>query len=369
MKIGLDIRPFLSGETGVGVYFKNLLHAMAELNSDDDFFLFSSSFKERFPEKSLPRFRNRKFIDLRIPVSVLNFFWFRLKFPPMGLFFRKKLDLTHSPNPLITPGGKKKIITIYDLSFIDTPAFAMKEAVKYFSPFLKRSVSEADGIITISEFTRSRIGSVFGKEAEDKTTVIYLGSDLGNIQEKKPEFTIPEKFFLFCGTIEPRKNLATLIRGYALAKDNIKDSKLILAGGRGKQAEEIKRLISILKLDSDVILTGYLTREELKYLYKNSTALVFPSHYEGFGLPVLEAASCGIPSLVSDIEVFHEVFLDYPLYFDQDDPQNLADSLIRISSDNELTEKKRGEAALLSRKFSWRIAAEKTLKLYKNTFQ
>ncbi|MCK5222368.1 MAG: glycosyltransferase, partial [Candidatus Aminicenantes bacterium] len=178
MKIGFDIRPFLSGETGVGVYFKNLLHAMAKMERDDNYYLFSSSLKERFPVEFLPTYKNLKFKDFRIPVSVMNFLWFRLSFPPMGVFFREKLDLTHSPNPLYIPGGRKKIITVYDLSFIDTPELAMAEATRYFSRRIEKSIKKADAIITISEFTRSRIREIFGKRAFEKTSVIYLGSDI-----------------------------------------------------------------------------------------------------------------------------------------------------------------------------------------------
>lgn len=364
MKIGFDIRPFLSGETGVGVYFKNLLHAMAEKENDDIFYLLSSSFRERFPEGSLPDFRNRKFRDLKVPVSILNFLWFRFKFPSMGLFFGEKLDLTHSPNPLITPGGRKKIITVHDLSFIDTPELVMQEAVRYFAPLIKRSVTKADGIIAVSKFTKSRIGDVFGKEIENKTVVIYHASDLDNITEKKPGFDIPKKYLLFTGTIEPRKNLTTLVKGYALAKQNTEGAKLIIAGSKGKHTEEIKRLISILKLDNDVIFTGYLKREELKYLYKKAFALVFPSHYEGFGLPVLEAASCGTPSIVSDIEVFREIFGDYPLYFKKSDPDQLAESIINICTNKKLYAENKRKASILNDKFSWEKAAKETLELY-----
>lgn len=364
MKIGFDIRPFLSGETGVGVYFKNLLHAMAEVEREDNFYLFSSSLKERFPAELIPPFKNLKFKDLRIPVSVVNFLWFRLSFPPLGTFFREKFDLIHSPNPLYIPGGEKKIITIYDLSFIDTPELAMAEATRYFSGRVERSIKKVDAIITISEFTRSRIGEIFGKSAFEKTSVIYLGSDINEVVEKKPIFKVPEKYILFTGTIEPRKNLATLVKGFALMTKEKPGIKLILAGREGTQTPEIRRLISILKLEKDIILTGYLQRGELKYLYKNALALVFPSHYEGFGLPILEAASSGLPSIVSDLEVFREIFKEYPVYFDKDDPGKLAEALINIISDKKLHDKKRGEAIETGNNFSWKKAAEETFALY-----
>lgn len=367
MKIGFDIRPFLSDETGVGVYFKNLLHTMSKTDRDDIFYLFSSSFKERFPEKLLPDFKNRKFRNFRIPVSILNFLWFRFSFPPLGLFFGKRLDITHSPNPLYIPGGRKKIITIHDLSFLDAPDLAMPEAARFFSKRIGRSIKKADAIIAVSEFTRSRIEEIFGKKAYEKTSVIYHGSDINKVVEKKPSFEVPEKYFLFTGTIEPRKNLATLIKGFSLALKGIKGIKLVLTGKEGPQAPEIRRLISLLKLEDDVIITGYIRREELKHLYLNAVSLVFPSHYEGFGLPVLEAAFSGIPSVVSDIEVFREIFNEYPLYFNKDDPESLSKKLLLIASDKKLHEKKKREAIGTGKKFSWEKAAKQTLELYDET--
>ncbi len=364
MNIGLDIRSFLSGETGVGIYFKNLLNAMSKLERDDVFYLLSSSFKERFPSELIPDFKNRKFKDLRIPVSVLNFLWFRFSFPPLGIFFGEKLDLIHSPNPLIIPGGKKKIITIHDLSFIDTPKLASSEAIKYFSGKIRKSITKADSIIAVSNFTRSRIGDIFGEKVADKVKVIYHGSEIDEIIEEKPLFAIPKNYFLFVGTVEPRKNLSTLIKGFSLIKEKNVGMKLILAGREGARSSEILRLISDLKLEKDIITTGYIKREELKFLFKNAIALVFPSHYEGFGLPVLEAASLGIPSLVSDIEVFREIFKDYPLYFEKDNDESLADKLNLITSDRNLLNEKKREGLEIAKKFSWEKCAKDTLSLY-----
>jgi len=364
MKIGFDIRPFLSGETGVGVYFKNLLNAMSKLERDDVFYLLSSSFKERFPSELIPDFKNRKFKDLRIPVSVLNLLWFRFSFPPLGIFFGEKLDLIHSPNPLIIPGIGKKIITIHDISFIDTPELASLEATKYFSNKIEKSIKKADGVIAVSHFTRSRIGNIFGGKAADKVTVIYHGSEIDEIIEEKPLFTIPKNYFLFVGTVEPRKNLSTLIKGFSLIKEKNVGMKLILAGREGTRSSEILRLISDLKLEKDIITTGYIKREELKFLFKNAIALVFPSHYEGFGLPVLEAASLGIPSLVSDIEVFREIFKDYPLYFEKDNPKSLCNTMNLIISNKKLRNKKKVEAIETGKKFSWEKSAKETLSLY-----
>ncbi|MEN8154714.1 MAG: glycosyltransferase family 1 protein [Acidobacteriota bacterium] len=364
MKIGLDIRSFLSRETGVGVYFKNLLNGIAKIDKFNEYFLFSSSLKERFPEENLPPFQNYKLKDLKIPVSLLNSLWFRFKFPPLGMFFGNRLDLVHSPNPILIPGGKKKIITVHDLSFIDLPDYVMPEAVKYFSGTLKSSLEKADKIITVSEFTKERILEHFGSDFENKISYIYHGCDLDEITEKPVEFELPRDFLLFTGTLEPRKNLTTLIKAFSLVRQKQNGVKLILAGKKGWMFNEIRRMISILKLEDEILISEYLNREQLKFLYKKAKLLVFPSHYEGFGLPLLEAANSGLPVIASDLKVFKEIFSDFPVYFNKDDPEDLGEKILSLYDDSTLYKRKKTEALSISKKFSWEKAAEKTLEIY-----
>lgn len=368
MKIGLDIRSFLTRETGVGVYFKNLLYNIAKVDRDNEYFLFSSSLRERFEKEKIPPFQNYKFKDLKLPVSLLNFLWFRFKFPPLGLFFGTRLDLVHSPNPIILPGGRKKIITIHDLSFRDIPGLVMPEAVKYFSGTLKRSLEKADRIITVSEYSKERILEHFGTAFEDKITVIYHGCDLAQITEKPVEFKLPEEFLLFTGTLEPRKNLITLIKACSLARKKRSGLKLILAGEKGWMFEEISRLISVLKLENDILISEYLSREELKFLYKKAKILVFPSHYEGFGLPILEAANSELPVIASDLKVFREIFREFPVYFEKNDPEDLAEKISMLLEDKTMYDRKKVEAISISKKFSWEKAAKETLKIYNELF-
>ncbi len=114
MNIGFDIRPFLKEESGVGVYLRGLLTALSKIDRENRYLLFSSSFKDRIDKNSLPEFKNIKIKDFRVPVSLLNFLWYKIKFPPLGLFFLRKIDIVHSPVPKTLPGGKKKNITEHD---------------------------------------------------------------------------------------------------------------------------------------------------------------------------------------------------------------------------------------------------------------
>ncbi len=364
MKIAVDIRSFLSRETGVGIYLKNLLFSLAEIDKKNRYLLFSSSFKERLKRDKLPHFNDIKIKDLKIPVKILNFLWFNLSFPSLGLFFKEKPDLVHSPNPLIIPGGRKTIITVHDLAFIDNPSLTTREAQLYFSKGIRRSLQKSDGIISVSQFTKERILKHFGSEIGNKIKVIYHGSDLKSVNSIKPKFVIPEKFLLFTGTLEPRKNISTLIKAFSLLRNKIKDLKLILAGALNSSSSHLLRLISVLKLENSIIITGYLKREELKYLYENCFAFIFPSLYEGFGIPVLEAAECQKPSITSDIPVFHELYSDYPLYFSKESPEELCEAILKLDSNSSLYKKKCQMGVKLSKKFSWEKCARETLSFY-----
>ena len=133
MRIGVDVRPFLSRETGVGTYLKNLLFQLARIDEANEYCLFSSSWKERFPVEKIPSFAKSRFRDLRIPVRTVNFLWYRLGRPSLDSNFGTKLDLTHAPTPLALPTGGKKIVTVYDPFFLDQPGKADRQARDVFS--------------------------------------------------------------------------------------------------------------------------------------------------------------------------------------------------------------------------------------------
>src|SRR4030042_1056628 len=124
MRIGFDLRSFLKEETGVGVYFRNLLRELAAVDRENEYFLFSSSWKDRFPPERLPGFARQRFRDFRLPVRLVNFLWYRIGWPTLDSFFRARLDLTHSPVPLHLPTRGRKVITVCDLFFLEPPALA-----------------------------------------------------------------------------------------------------------------------------------------------------------------------------------------------------------------------------------------------------
>ncbi len=365
MKIGYDIRSFLKEESGIGIYIKNLLKYFLKKDMENEYYLLSSSLKDRFDKTMLPPSENLKIKDFRIPVKMLNYLWYKLKFPPLDFFFLKRLDLIHSPVPSIIPGGRKKIITIHDTCFIDKPLLVMQEAIDYFKKDFIKSVKKADGIIAISEWTKSRILDIAGKEYEDKIEVIYHGSDFDNLKSQKPGFSLPERYLLFVGTIEPRKNILRMIKAMKIIINEDKDLKLLLVGKKGWAYKEILEYMAKSGMDESIIITEYVSREELKYIYEKSLFLIFPSLYEGFGLPILESAYTETPVIASDIRVFREIFRDFPVYFDPLSPEDMAEAIKNLLSDKKLYQQKKQLAVQLKERLKLEYMTENTLNFYK----
>ncbi len=371
MRIGFDLRPFLKQETGVGVYFRNLLFELAKIDAQDEFFLFSSSWKDRFPPDRVPPFVRRRFVDRRIPVRVLNSLWHRLGWPRLDALFRTKLDLTHSPIPLFLPTRGKKIVTVNDLFFLDQPELADREARRDFVRRAGRAIRAADGIVTISRFSRQMIQDRFRVD-EARVKVIPLGvSDewrreppAEEIDRVRRGLNLPETFLLFVGAIEPRKNLVRLIEAVKILADGGRGVPLIVAGRPGGDSARADEAIRRLGLGSLVRLTGYLDEVSVRCLHRLAAVLVFPSLVEGFGLPVLEAMASGLAVAASRTSAIPEVAGDAGLFFDPGKPEDIADT-VRVLLENQelrrsLVEKGKRRAAL----FSWSETAARTLEFY-----
>lgn len=371
MRIGFDLRPFLKEETGVGVYFRNLLFELARIDRENEYFLFSSSWKDRFDPDRIPPFNHRRFRDLRVPVRVVDFLWHKLGWPPLDRFFGTKLDLTHSPAPVFLPTRGKRIITVNDLFFLDSPDQADRGARRNFAGGVARAVEAADGIVAISEFSRRSILDRF-PAAEKRIRVIPLGvddewraepaeSDLARVRE---ESAPSGPFLLFVGALEPRKNLVRLVEALKILHDRGRKVPLVIVGRPGGDSVRVREAIGRLGLGPMVKLLGYTDVASVRCLYRLASALVFPSLAEGFGLPVLEAMAGGLPVAASGTSAIPEVAGGAALLFDPASPEDIADKVGRILDDGQLrrglAEKGRQRSAL----FDWKRTAAETLEFY-----
>lgn len=262
---------------------------------------------------------------------------------PYAWFFGNKADITHFMNYHVPPGVKGKVITmIYDTVFKTFPNTTTRKSRLMLNLSMKRSCKRADLIITISQFSKSEIIKYLGVPS-DKIVVMPCGVDFKlfrpdydrkDIQTVKSKYGLEGDYLLYLGTLEPRKNIDRLIDGYALIKRRVDTPpKLVIAGRKGWQYDSIFKKVHQLNLSNDVIFTGYVDAADSPLLMKGAVAFVFPSLYEGFGLPPLEAMACGTPVITSNVASLPEVVGDAAMMVDPFSTESVADAMERVVLD------------------------------------
>jgi glycosyltransferase involved in cell wall biosynthesis len=374
MRIGFDIRPFLKQETGVGVYFKNLLIELASLDFENEYYLFSASWKDRFDRSKIPTFKKGGFRDVRWPVNAVNFLWYKLGRPRLDSVFKTDLDLTHSPTPIILPTKGKKIVTVCDLFFMDFPGKADRQARTHFLRGTKRSLEVADGVLTISEFTKKALIERFGL-GENKIKVTYLGlnrvyletaAGRGELEAARRALDLPPEYLLFVGATEPRKNLLNLIDALALVHQRYKRIPLVLIGRKGEDHNNLLARIAARDLGPWIKILGYRPDRELRYFYQAASAFILPSFCEGFGLPLIEAMACGVPVVVSGTTAMPEVAGEAASYFNPESPEDMAGQIIHVLKDKGLRHNLIQKGWTRALDFRWEKTAAETLGFYRS---
>lgn len=365
MRIGVDSRLMYYQPAGISRYTWHLLQALAELDSEDEFVIF----QHRKHRAALIQQRNFRRATLYAPVH------HRLEQPLlMAELLRFRLDLLHSTDfipPFYSP--IKSVITVHDLAFLHYPHFLTTVSAEYYGQ-IDKAVVHAAHIIVPSEFTRQDLIAQLGAPP-DKVTVIHEAANPMFKPLLLPEarravcaqYHLPERFILCVGTIEPRKNINGLLHAFAHLRDKYApgDVALAIAGGKGWLYEETLELVEKLNLRSHVHFLGRVSDEALHQLYVAARCHIHPAHYEGFGLPPLEAMACGTPTIVSNISSLPEVVGDAALLVDPGDPEEMAVAMQRLLNDDELHAELRAKGLQRARVFSWERAAHRTLDVYR----
>ena len=356
------MRPALSNPTGVGVYLQNIVKELSELDEQNSYHLFSSSWKERYPRTIYGK--NFQIHDLRMPVRMLNYLWSHFSKPSMEWLLKLPLDIVHSPTPLIIPARRaRKITTVMDLHFYFYPEHTQNEIRKDYARLIQQHSTRSDAIIAISDHTRTQLIEHLNVPAS-RVYTIHLGADEfyfqnpseSEMQTVKDRFHLQRPYFLFVGAQEPRKNLELLIRAFLQLPADV---CLVFAGPRGWGEQAWRQ-----RWNDRMIETGYVSKLDLRALYRGAVALVQPSLEEGFGLPLLEAMSSGTPVLASRIPVFSEICGDAFLPFDNTSDEELQQAMIAVCSDSSLRNQLIARGKERAKKFSWRETAQKTLEIY-----
>lgn len=370
MRIGIDARLIYYQRAGIASYIVGLLQGIASLNTKHEYLVLKSR-------------KDRE--DLKLPSN----FHYRSLWTPCHHRFERialatelfgvELDVLHSPD-FIPPerifGNRKSVITVHDLAYLKYPEVLTPESQRYYGQ-IGPAVEEADAVIAVSENTKRDLMALLDAP-ESKIVVIPEAPDELFEPNKEPttlhemivRLRIRQPYFLVVGTIEPKKNLGTLLRAYGKLREIGRSAnnlpELVVAGREGWLFKDVFSLVEELRLSDHVHFLGPVTQRDLVLLYSGAMALTYPSLYEGFGLPILEAMACGCPVITSNISSLPEVAGEDAITIDPRDIDALTQALNRIWSSPELRADLRRKGIARAKLFSWRKTAEATLHVYES---
>jgi glycosyltransferase involved in cell wall biosynthesis len=365
MRIGVDYTAALKQGGGIGRYTRGLITTLAGLDAVNSYTLLAASdasSEHLQPFHSRPNFSHKWY---PLPERWMTIGWHRLYLPVPVEWFAGPLDLFYSPNFILPPIRRAKaLLTVHDLSFVRYPQGAVPSLRRWLNKAVPRSLERADHVLADSQSTKSDLIEIFSVPL-DKITVVGAGvderfrrvTDPHILQAVRQRYRLPERFVLGLGTLEPRKNFTGLIKAY-LQSPVQASHDLVLVGGSGWLCEDI---FATAATSPRVHLAGFVADDDLPALYSLADIFAYPSHYEGFGIPVIEAMACGTPVICANNSSLSEVAGQAALQVTATDLSALAEALYRLAIDLSLREKYILEGYQQVQKFSWSAAAGRLL--------
>jgi glycosyltransferase involved in cell wall biosynthesis len=369
VRITIDYTSAMRQHAGVGRYTRNLVGALAQLDGENRYTLFCAGegpSKAEWPANFSVR-------TTSVPERFLTAGWHKLRLPIPAERIAGPADIFHSPDftlpPLRSAAG---VVTIHDLSFLKLPQCADPGLRDYLTERVPVSVARAARVLADSGNTRRDILELLGTPG-DKVSVVYAGvetrfqpvRDSQRLAQVRDRYQLPELFVLFVGTIEPRKNLSRLISAYAeIRRQTGLPHQLVISGSKGWLYEDLFAQITREGLGQDVLFPGFVSDEDLPALYSLADLLAFPSLYEGFGLPPLEAMACGTPVVASRNSSLPEVLGNAAVFVDAEDVAGLADAMARVLGDAALRVRLTGLGLAQAARFTWEDAARQLVSAY-----
>jgi glycosyltransferase involved in cell wall biosynthesis len=384
MRIGIDARTILNPEKseaiGVGHYTYQLIRHLLKLDKENEYVLF---FDFRAREKDI-----KKFAQPNVKIKFYPFSDYKKYLPGAyseilgtATLQKEKLDILHSTSPLsrIPTGYRgKTIVTFYDMGMYKSPESFSAIRMAKNKAIYKLMASKADKVIAVSNSIKEDLKKILSV-AENKISVIYSGLDKrffdaqeGNNQKVLEKFGIQKKYILFLGTLEPIKNIAGLLKSFALFKEKYCktnknfDYQLVIAGKRGWLSQSYPQMAKDLGIAKDIVFTGYIIGDELVPLFKQADFFVMPSLYEGFGTTILEAFAVGTPAIISNVASVPEIVGDAAILVNPMDTEGIAKSMMDLAGNVELKKALREKGLVRARNFDWEKCARETLEIYKS---
>ncbi len=374
MKLALELQPCLKNRSGIGIYTYELAKCLQnkptiQIEGNIFNFLMRNDLTEELQGLTF----SQKYCTL-FPYGIYRRIW-RIVPVPYKWLFGKKADITHFFDFIVPKGVYGKVVTtIHDAVWLLYPETMAKKTLKRITQDIQYNIDRADAIVTISESTKQDLITLL-QIPEDKIVIAPPGVDMERFQHQysvteleqvKEKYNLPDKYILYMGTLEPRKNIERLVQAFALLhqQPELQQYQLVLAGKKGWQYDNIFAQITQLGLKQDVICTGYVDEVDKVAIYQQAYLFVFPSLYEGFGMPVLEAMAAGVPVVTSNVSSLPEVAGDAALLAEPLDVQALADSIQRLLLDDDLRQSCIAKGYMQCKHFTWERSADILLELY-----
>ena len=385
MKIAFDYTSAAGQRTGIGQYAYQLAHSLAVVDKENLYELFmlypvtNYILKPDAGDVDLPVAKNfhLRFRYLPLPLPLIHKLR-ALRIWPFNDYSLGGLDadIIHCTSycvPRLKRRTKKVLVTIHDISTITHPECHTKLNIDYTGAAIKDGIEYGDAIVANSHYTKADLVNRLNIP-EERVFVTRLAAhsifkpveDPVRLAATRAKHSLPEKYLLFVGSLEPRKNIKALLKAYAALPPVLTEEyRLVIAGGKGWKNTDIKTTIDELKIEDKVHFPGYLSQDELRDVYSAATVFVYPSLYEGFGIPILEAMGCGVPVITSNVSSMPEVAGTAAKLVTPTDIEELSSAMESVLLSEELRAEMREEGLKRAAEFSWEKCARETLQVYK----
>jgi glycosyltransferase involved in cell wall biosynthesis len=382
VRVLIDYRSALRSRSGAGEYVHQLAAALVAVFPPDgrgpqlDLTLFSSSWKDRL--QLTPDLDGVRAVDTHVPVSVLNLMWHRLEWPSAEALTRRSYDVTHSDHPLLLPArAAARVITIHDLNFLSHPERTRGEVRRDYAALIRGHANRADAILVPSRYTAIEVERQLGVNP-DRIKVCPAGAPNWTARppaasaDSQQSTVDSQRYILFLGTLEPRKNIGSLLDAYERLLSSAAGARfpdLLLAGRATADSTPWLDRIARPPLAGHVRHAGYVDPADRRALYDGACMLVVPSFDEGFGIPALEAMTAGVPVVAADRGALPEVVGDAGLLVDAASPVELAAAMERMLKDEALASASVVKGVQRARQFSWKDTAKRVYELYTHAIE
>jgi glycosyltransferase involved in cell wall biosynthesis len=377
MHIAIDYTPAVHQQAGIGRYTRGLVQALTRLDAENQYtLLVLGRTGAHFVPTTLPRNFRLRFVPISDRWATI--LWYRLNLPLPVELFSGRADLFHGPSFTLPPSSAPSLLTVHDLSFLRYPQGAHPALLAWLTKAVPRSLRRARHVLADSESTRTDLIELM-QIPTNRITVIGAGveerfqpvNDPVTLAQVRSRYQLPDRFVLSISTLEPRKNFTGLIAAFnqmatTSGTSSMADLHLVIAGGKGWLYDDIFAAAERSPLRERIYFAGYVTDEDLPALYNLATLFAFPSHYEGFGIPVLEAMACGTPVVCADNSSLPETAGDAAFLVEATDTDALADAMHQLLIDTSLRETLVRRGFAQAARFTWEKAANRLLRVYHN---